>query len=350
MQYSKNITVRVPWQDNVWKGTICKDPQNNFSCKYLKGIAESKNCDLECPLAAKKFIELTEDEKAKIPCLKENAAFLSDESVSFMAEYPYSSYSGLNHIKPTRVDISPNSLISRPYRWLRTDDSPASTIISKYSKNREDDYKASHKSRFYEKSINETWINEPENQKTVLEYYYDGINENSLIIPYLKNVPFTEDSRRIVLGIGFVKRVHDTQVYDSSDASITSLPSLWDKIIEHDLNNNGFIFPYKELYDYWQENSQLNIDKYIIFAEDDYRSEFSNGSELLSYDALISILKQAKKCYKEISKDIPSIDFDYNKSTVILNDINSSIGMHLKEIEDGNINLLKELYVCLPKF
>lgn len=312
MQNSKNITVRVPWQDNGWKGTVCNNPQNNFSCKYLKGIAEKKNCDFECPLASKKFIELTEEEKEKIPCIKENAAFLSENTLSFMAEYPYSSYSDLGHIKPTKVDILPNSLISRPYRWLRTEDSPASSIIVDYSKNREEDYKARHKSS-NNHSINKTWINEPQNQKAVLEYYYDGLNNNSLIVPYLKNVPFTEDSRRIVLGIGFVKSVHDTQVYNSSDATKKTMPSLWDKIIEHDIVNNGFVFPYKELYDYWQSNSQPNIDKYIIFADDDYRDQFSNGSELISYDALISILKQSKKCYKEISTDIPAIIFDYNK-------------------------------------
>ncbi|MGI5172935.1 AAA family ATPase [Treponema sp. OMZ 840] len=311
MENSKNITVRVPWHDNGWKGTVCNNPQNNFSCKYLKGIAENKNCDFECPLASKKFIDLTEKDTEKIPCIKENAAFLSEVTLSFMAEYPYSSYSDLGHIKPTKVDISPNSLISRPYRWLRTEDSPASYIIN-YSKKREEEYKLSHKSSS-NYPINKIWINEPQNQKAVLEYYYDGLNDNSLIVPYLKNVPFTEDNRRVVLGIGFVKSVHDTQVYNSFDVTKKITPYLWDKIIEHDIVNNGFVFPYKELYDYWQSNSQSNIDKYIIFADDDYRDQFSNGSELISYDALISILKQAKKCYKEISTDIPAIIFDYNK-------------------------------------
>lgn len=42
MQNSKNITVRVPWQDNGWNGNVCTNPENNFSCKYLKGIAEKK--------------------------------------------------------------------------------------------------------------------------------------------------------------------------------------------------------------------------------------------------------------------------------------------------------------------
>lgn len=312
MQNSKNITVRVPWQDNGWQGNVCSNPENNFSCKYLRGIAENKNCEFECPLASQKFIDIPEKDSKKIPCIKENAAFLSDVTLSFMAEYPYSSYSGLEHIKPTQVDILPNSLISRPYRWLRTEDTPAASVIVNYSTKREDEYKVSHKS-YNNKPINRTWINEPENQKVVLEYYYDGVNKNSLIVPYLKNVPFTEDSRRVVLGIGFVKKIHDTQIYDSSDPSKGDMPSLWDKIIEHDLDNNGFVFPYKELYEYWIANSQPNIDKYIIFADDDYRDEFSNGSELISYDALISILRQAKKCYKEISTDIPTISFDYNK-------------------------------------
>lgn len=312
MQNSKNITVRVPWQDNGWKGTLCNHPQDNFSCKYLKGISDKKNCEFECPLASKKFTELTEKEQEKIPCIKENAAFLSADALSFVATYPYSTYTDLSHIQPTKVDISPSSLITRPYRWLRTEDSPASSIIINYCKKREEEYKIIHRSP-NNQPINNTWINEPQNQKAVLEYYYDNLNEKSLIVPYLKNVPFTEDSRRVVLGIGFVKNVHNTQHYDSSNAAINITPGLWDKIIEHDIVNNGFIFPYKELYDYWQAKSQPNIDKYILFADNDYRDQFSNGSEWISYDALISILKKAKKCYTEISKDIPTIIFNYGK-------------------------------------
>lgn len=116
MQNSKNITVRVPWHDNGWNGTVCKNPENNFSCKYLGNVAENKDSNFECPLASNKFTNLSEKEIAKIPCIKENAAFLSENLLSFIAEYPYSSYSGLGHIKPTQIDISPNSLITRPYR------------------------------------------------------------------------------------------------------------------------------------------------------------------------------------------------------------------------------------------
>lgn len=59
--------------------------------------------------------------------------------------------------------------------------------------------------------------------------------------------------------------------------------------------------------------ANLVLINILYHADDDYRDQFSNGSELISYDALISILKQSKKCYKEISTDIPTIIFDYNK-------------------------------------
>jgi ATP-dependent exoDNAse (exonuclease V) alpha subunit len=311
---AKNLAIRVPWQDNGWTGFVCTDPKKNISCLYLKRIAEEKNLDFECPLAGKEISELSKDEIKRLPCLQENAIFLSDKNYTFYAEYPYSSYDGLTHIEPTQVNIRPNSLISRPYRWFRMDDTPATKIITDFSKKREDEYKASHKNK-QNYAIKKTWINEPSNQRAIIEYYYDGLSEKSLLVPYLKNVPFTDDSRRIILGAGFIKKVHDNQHYNSSDKNITDMPVLWDKIIEHDIIKNGFIIPYKELYDYWVKNAQPDIDKYILFVDDDYRNEFSNGSELVSYDALLSILGKSKDILLAISRDIPSIILDYaNKS------------------------------------
>lgn len=307
---AKNLAIRVPWQDSGWIGLVCSKPQKNISCLHLKSIAESRDVNFECPLAGKEMYKLSEEEIKKIPCLKENAAFLSDDEYTFYAEYPYSSYTELTHIIPTQVKIRPNTLISRPFRWLRTEDTPATNIITGYSMKREEEFKASHKSK-KNHPIKRTWINEPLNQKAVIEYYYDSVSEKSLLVPYLKNVPFTDDSHRIVLGVGYVKKVHENQHYISSNKTITDMPVLWDKVIEHDILANGFFIPYKELYNYWVKNNQLDIDDYILFVDDDYRNEFSNGSEPVSYDALLSILEKAKKILLAISKDIPEIVFDY---------------------------------------
>jgi ATP-dependent exoDNAse (exonuclease V) alpha subunit len=306
---AKNLAIRVPWQDNGWTGLVCADPQKNTACIRLKSIAENKKTEFECPLAGKDFSSLSPEELKKIPCLKENAAFLSNGEFSFFEEYPYSTYTGLTHIKPTKVCIFPNTLISRPFRWMRVEDTPAKKIITGFNIRREEEYKASHKR--YNKPITKTWINEPRNQRAVIEYYYDGVSENSLLIPYLKNVPFTDDGRRIVLGAGYVKKIHENQQYDSSDQNINDMPLLWEKVIEHDLLNNGFLIPYKKLYDYWIKNNQPDIDKYLLFVDDDYRTEFSNGSECVSYDALLSILTKAKDILLAISNDILSIDLDF---------------------------------------
>jgi ATP-dependent exoDNAse (exonuclease V) alpha subunit len=307
---AKNLAIRVPWQDNGWTGRVCTNPQKNTACIRLKSIAKNKNTEFECPLAGRDFSGLSAEELEKIPCLKENSAFLSDKEFTFLAEYPYSAYTGLTHIKPTAVCIRPNTLISRPYRWLRTEDTLAANIIIGFSKKREEEFKTSHKNN-YNNPIKKTWINEPLNQRAVIEYYYDGVSEKSLLVPYLKNVPFTDDGRRIAIGAGYAKKVHENQHYISSDQNIKDVPVLWDKVLEHDIVNDGFLIPYKELYDYWVKNNHLDIDEYLLFVDDDYRIEFSNGSEPVSYDALLSILKKAKNILLAISNDIPSIILDF---------------------------------------
>ncbi|GHV37291.1 hypothetical protein AGMMS49546_04600 [Spirochaetia bacterium] len=306
----KNLAIRVPWQDSGWNGFVCKNPQKNTACIRLRGIAEAKNSEFECPLANKRLSDLSFEEFKNIPCVKENSAFLTNDEYTFLAEYPYSTYSGLNHIKKTPVNIVPNSIISRPYRWLRTEDTPATEIILDYLKKREEEFKASHKNG-QGKPIKKTWINEPQNQKAIIEYYYEGVSEKSLVVPYLKNVPFTDDGRRLVIGVGFVKNVHENQYYDSSDKTISNMPVLWDKVIEHNLLNDGFILPYKELYEYWEKNNQPDVNQYLLFIDDDYREEFSNGSEPVSYDALLNIFKAAKEVLLRISQDITSIDVNY---------------------------------------
>lgn len=43
----RNVSIRVPWHDDGWKGTICKSPHFNNSCTILKRIADEKFDDRE---------------------------------------------------------------------------------------------------------------------------------------------------------------------------------------------------------------------------------------------------------------------------------------------------------------
>ena len=39
----KHISIRVPWHDNKWNGTICQCPKNNPFCMMLHNISEKKD-------------------------------------------------------------------------------------------------------------------------------------------------------------------------------------------------------------------------------------------------------------------------------------------------------------------
>ena len=39
----QHISLRVPWHDHGWDGTVCADPQNNNACLRLRNISESRD-------------------------------------------------------------------------------------------------------------------------------------------------------------------------------------------------------------------------------------------------------------------------------------------------------------------
>lgn len=39
----QHLSIRVPWHDHGWDGTICQKPCGNTACLKLNGILESKN-------------------------------------------------------------------------------------------------------------------------------------------------------------------------------------------------------------------------------------------------------------------------------------------------------------------
>ena len=62
MSRAKNLSIRVPWQDNGWRGFICTKPKKNISCLNLRSIAERRDLDFECLLAEKEISQLSEEE------------------------------------------------------------------------------------------------------------------------------------------------------------------------------------------------------------------------------------------------------------------------------------------------
>ena len=47
---AQHLSIRVPWHDHGWDGTICEHPDSNNSCLRLKNIYENRDDANECAL------------------------------------------------------------------------------------------------------------------------------------------------------------------------------------------------------------------------------------------------------------------------------------------------------------
>ena len=46
-----HVSIRVPWHDGRWAGTVCTNPRGNTSCLILPRIAETKDDEFEFRVA-----------------------------------------------------------------------------------------------------------------------------------------------------------------------------------------------------------------------------------------------------------------------------------------------------------
>ena len=54
----RHLSIRVPWHDAGWTGTVCQAPQLNGACAKLKAIANNKKDEKELPFAGRSLEEL----------------------------------------------------------------------------------------------------------------------------------------------------------------------------------------------------------------------------------------------------------------------------------------------------
>ena len=69
----QHLSIRVPWHDHGWDGTICVDPQNNNACLRLKNIAESRDDKAEAAICG----QCMADHAGELSCIGEGACFMS---------------------------------------------------------------------------------------------------------------------------------------------------------------------------------------------------------------------------------------------------------------------------------
>jgi hypothetical protein len=299
---AQHLSIRIPWKDNGYNGLVCKKPCYNNACLRLKNIAENRDDKLEeelagCPMAG---------HEEGIPCIAEGGAFMSSVCHMRVAEHPYKKGNSKSHghFLETELYYPPFSLPARPFRWTMLYNGNEQNIL-RLAEMYNIDY---DQKREPELNFSTNWVQDATNQRAIFKRFYANVKpRKSLIILYAKQVPFIEDAKRVVMGIGFVDSVTEPPEHNhTDDGKLRSI--LWETMIGHSIRDerkDGFLLPYREMMAYAAEQADFDMRTVTIFAEDEYFNEFSFATEQLSYDAVISVLLQSIKVLGVTKQSIP---------------------------------------------
>ena len=292
----RHISIRVPWHDQGWNGTVCRSPAHNSACLKLVNIADSKNEVTEEQLAGQSIKAL--DATAYPPCVKERATFMADFAFKRLHQHPYSKSSPdtHSHFKPTPLHYPAWGAAALPFRWMMKPEvfgdpkKQVTGLIERYPLEGVD------KSFEPELPFKTHWIQDHRNHRALLECFWKHVRpEESLVFFYAKQVPLVEDTgRRVLIGAGRVQKIHGLIEYKYEGSPKDKIRSLiWERMVVHSIRpdfKDGFLLPYQEGVEKSDEGRNFDPAEIVAFAPEDRFTEFSYATEHVGNDAAISAL------------------------------------------------------------
>lgn len=296
INYVQHFSTRIPWKDNDYTGKIDNNPKYNVAAQVIPNIASSRDLEFEEKNKGKSYEQVGTVKMQS--WITENAAFMSDTKLYLKMNHPYKKGNAkFKHFKETTFEVEPYSFLLRPFSWTLKEN-------------------ANEKQKYYnfyfdlektEQMLNwsSSWVSHGESQKGIFDYFFSGISpHNSLIFPYYKQVPFIEDNRRVIAGIGNI--VSNVEIHEyESDGSSDEKNYIWETNAAHSIRDDGkegFLMPYHEISEYVKKYPDFDVASVTLFEPAGFRSEFSYTAEWVSYDSAIDVLNQAKIVLKNISK------------------------------------------------
>ena len=293
-----HATVRVPWHDGGWTGSVCARPLDNTSCLILPRIGGGRRDEVEARCASRRLDEL--DRAELPPCVSERVSFMAPFAFMRTMTHPYTEFypETHGHFAPTRFVHPVYSAACVPFRWMLREKVEGSAKDGEigiaerlkigWVPDREPDIR-NHQG----KEVETAWVQERENQLAMLDTFFGALRpEESLCFFYAKRTPLSERSRRVIVGVGRVLSVGDASEYAYKGEKPPLRCMLWERNVGHSIRPgfaDGFLFPYQEALAL-AEREGVNPEEFVAFAPDEHFDAYSYGSELLTHDGAVASL------------------------------------------------------------
>ena len=300
----RHLSVRVPWHDSGWDGTVCLSPRKNVSCLALNRIGPTKDDDLDQRHAGKRLDQVPSAEAP--PCFTERVNFLSPRTQQRLAHHDYSDTSDHHrHISDTPFRHPPFSAAATPFGWLlkerawgkewRKGNIDNKSIAERYGIEALPEHEPDEPDWLEDRP----WIQGARNQKVLLNAFFDALKpERSLVFIYAKRTPLTDDEQWSIVGVGHITAIGDLEEWDYDPQHHGGLRSyLWERSICHSIRpdgDNGVLLPYHELLSRCDDDASIDPSDCIAFVPQEYRQEFSYASEHVSSGTAIAALLAIK--------------------------------------------------------
>ena len=293
-----HLTIRVPWHDGGWNGTVCARPLDNSSCLILPRIGEGRRDEVEKRCAGRRLDEL--DAADRPPCVGERVSFMAPFALGRTMTHPYTKRfpATHGHFVPTRFLQPAFSAASVPFRWMLRErveggGNDAQAGIAErlkigWAPDREPDIRDSRG-----RQVETAWVQERENQLALLDTFFGALRpEESLCFFNAKRTPLSEQSRRVIVGVGRVLSVGAATEHAFTGQKPLLRSVLWERNVGHSIRPgfaDGFLFPYREALAL-AEREGIDPEDFVAFAPDEQFDAYSYGSELLTHDGAVASL------------------------------------------------------------
>ncbi|GLY21613.1 AAA family ATPase [Micromonospora sp. NBRC 101691] len=280
----EHISIRVPWHDSGWRGTVCADPHGNGTCVLLKNIGQRRRDAHEQHHAGREIADLTLDEAP--PCVAERATFMSPRVIPFERKHPFVEKSpAFATFRPTAQTMPPYSAQAVPFRWMSRVGAQAVSEERRIGLLPELEEQVDSITGW----DNSSWMMHGDNQRALLDAFFSTVQpQHSLVFFYAKHSPLSDDPRRLLVGVALVTDVTPTGAYLSNGGE--QFPAqMWETSIGHSLRpdqQQGFLMPYQALLEA-RDRRGVDVSDALAFAPEGGWEAFSYVTEHVSHDLAI---------------------------------------------------------------